>query len=135
LEELRQIYISRGLEPNLAKSVAKQLMEHDALAAHARDELGISEIQLARPIQAAITSAITFACGAVLPLLAGYMVDSKNIILSVSIASIIVLAFLGGLAAKMGGANILRGISRVVFWGALAMGITAGVGNIFGVNV
>jgi vacuolar iron transporter family protein len=133
LEELRGIYVGRGLTPELAQQVALQLTAHDALGAHARDELGISEILTARPIQAALYSAATFAVGAALPLVVTYFASETNTVLYVSFMSLIFLALLGGLAAKAGGANIWKGAARVAFWGALAMAITAGVGSLFGV--
>ena len=133
LEELRGIYVGRGLTPDLAQKVALQLTAHDALGAHARDELGISEILTARPIQAALYSAVTFAVGAALPLLVTYFASETNTVLYVSFMSLVFLALLGGLAAKAGGANIWKGTARVAFWGALAMAITAGVGSLFGV--
>jgi len=133
LEELRGIYVGRGLTPELAQQVALQLTAHDALGAHARDELGISEILTARPIQAALYSAVTFAVGAALPLLVTYFASETNTVLYVSFMSLVFLALLGGLAAKAGGANIWKGTARVAFWGALAMAITAGVGSLFGV--
>jgi VIT1/CCC1 family predicted Fe2+/Mn2+ transporter len=134
-EELAQIYVGRGLTPELAKNVAEQLMAHDALGSHARDELGITESLTARPIQAALASAATFSIGAALPLLMVILSPAKNLILSVSIASLIFLILLGVLAAKAGGANILKGAIRVSFWGALAMAITAGIGAVFGTVV
>lgn len=133
LEELTGIYVGRGLTPELAQQVALQLTAHDALGAHARDELGISEILTARPIQAALYSAVTFAVGAALPLLVTYFASETNTVLYVSFMSLVFLALLGGLAAKAGGANIWKGTARVAFWGALAMAITAGVGSLFGV--
>jgi VIT1/CCC1 family predicted Fe2+/Mn2+ transporter len=133
--ELTAIYVSRGLEPALASQVADQLMAHDALGAHARDELGISETLSARPIQAALTSAASFAVGAALPLLAAAAVPGSRLILVVSAASLVFLAILGGLAARVGGAKVTTGALRVTFWGALAMGLTAGVGALFGTVV
>jgi VIT1/CCC1 family predicted Fe2+/Mn2+ transporter len=132
LDELKGIYVGRGLTPDLAHQVALQLTAHDALGAHARDELGISEILTARPVQAALYSACTFAIGAALPLLVAYFI-SKNVIAAVAIMSLIFLAILGGLAARAGGANMWKGASRVAFWGALAMAATAIVGSLFGV--
>lgn len=132
LEELTGIYMGRGLTPDLAKQVALQLTAHDALGSHARDELGISEILNARPVQAALYSASTFAIGAALPLLVAF-IASKNIAPYVASMSLLFLAILGGLAAKAGGANMWKGASRVAFWGALAMAITASVGSLFGV--
>ena len=131
-DELAAIYVTRGLEPGLAKQVAEQLMTKDALAAHAHDELGISEMVTARPIQAALTSAATFAVGAALPLLTVVIASmTTNIIPFVIGTSLISLAILGALAAYTGGAPIASGAWRVTFWGALAMGLTAGVGALF----
>jgi len=129
--ELAAIYVSRGLDPALAKQVAEQLMAHDALGAHARDELGISETLSARPIQAAFTSAASFAVGAAMPLLAVALVSESSLIPIVSGTSLVFLAILGGLAARVGGASMTVGAMRVTFWGALAMGLTAGVGTLF----
>ena len=134
-KELAAIYVSRGLEPLLAVQVAEQLMQHDALGAHARDELGISESGTARPIQAALTSAATFAVGAALPLLIALFVPAADLIVLVSAASLLFLTLLGILAAYTGGSGIIRGAFRVVFWGALAMGLTAAVGAFFGTVV
>jgi vacuolar iron transporter family protein len=131
-KELAAIYIARGLEPQLAKQVAAQLMAHDALGAHARDELGISEALTARPIQAALSSAASFAAGALMPLLAALIAPQSLLIFVVSGASLLFLAILGGLAAYTGGAKMIPGTLRVTFWGALAMAITAGVGALFG---
>jgi VIT1/CCC1 family predicted Fe2+/Mn2+ transporter len=133
LKELTGIYIGRGLTPDLAHQVAVQLTEHDALGAHARDELGIIETMNARPIQAALASAGTFAIGAALPLLVVFIAPQSSLLLSVSGMSLAFLAALGGLAAKAGGANLWFGAARVAFWGALAMAATAGVGSLFGV--
>lgn len=133
LEELAGIYVHRGLEPELAKKVAVQLTAHDALAAHARDELGISEVLSARPLQAAVASAGTFAVGAALPLLAVLLSPPAAMIPWVAFASLVFLALLGGVAARTGGAPVLRGVVRVTFWGAVAMAITAAVGALFGV--
>jgi VIT1/CCC1 family predicted Fe2+/Mn2+ transporter len=133
--ELTAIYEGRGLEPALAKQVAAQLMAHDALGAHARDELGISEIFTARPIQAAFTSAASFAVGALMPLLAVAVVPDSALIIVVSVTSLAFLAILGGLAARVGGAPVSVGAMRVTFWGALAMALTAGVGFLFGTTV
>jgi len=130
--ELAAIYVKRGLDPALAKQVAEQLMAHDALAAHARDELGLSETQSARPVQAALTSAASFAVGAALPLVAAAVVPIARLIPVVSITSLVFLAILGGLAARVGGASAMVGATRVTFWGALAMALTAGVGILFG---
>jgi len=130
--ELAAIYVGRGVDPALAKQVAEQLMAHDALGAHARDELGISETLSARPIQAALTSAGSFAVGAAMPLFAVALVSDSTLIPVVSGTSLVFLAILGGLAARVGGANVTKGAMRVTFWGALAMGLTAGVGALFG---
>ncbi len=130
--ELTAIYVDRGVEPALAKQVALQLMAHDALGAHARDELGITETLSARPIQAAFTSAASFAVGAAMPLLAAALVPSSIIISVVSGTSLVFLAILGGVAARVGGAGVATGAMRVTFWGALAMGMTAAVGALFG---
>jgi len=131
-KELMAIYVARGLKPALAKQVAEQLMDHDALGAHARDELGISETFRARPIQAALASAGSFAVGAALPLLVAALVPGKVLIFLVSGTSLLFLALLGGLAARAGGAGVMMGAMRVTFWGALAMAVTAGVGWLFG---
>jgi len=130
--ELAAIYVKRGLDPALAKQVADQLMAKDALAAHMRDELGISETISARPVQAALTSAASFAVGAALPLLMVVMASVNLLIPLVSGTSLVFLALLGVLAARIGGAPILMGAARVTFWGALAMALTAGVGALFG---
>ena len=130
--ELAAIYAARGLDPALAKQVAEKLMAHDALGAHARDELGISETLSARPIQAAFTSAASFSVGAALPLAAAAFVSGTTLLVLVSATSLVFLAVLGGLAARVGGAKVATGALRVTFWGALAMGLTAGVGVIFG---
>ena len=131
-QELAAIYVARGLDPTLAKEVARQLMAHDALGAHARDELGISETLRARPIQAALASAGSFAIGAVLPLLVTAIGPARDLIPLVSGTSLIFLALLGGLAARAGGAGMTIGAARVTFWGALAMALTAGIGSLFG---
>jgi len=130
--ELTAIYVGRGLDPALAKQVADQLMAHDALSAHARDELGITETFSARPIQAALTSAASFAVGAAMPLLAAAAVSGSSLIPVVSGTSLLFLAILGGVAARVGGARVAVGAMRVTFWGALAMALTAGVGALFG---
>ncbi|MEZ5676503.1 MAG: VIT1/CCC1 transporter family protein [Thalassovita sp.] len=135
LEELTRIYVDRGLDRDLAEKVAHQLTERDALGSHARDELGISETVMARPIQAALVSALTFAVGAVLPLIVALLVPDTRIGLLVAASSIIGLAVLGGLGASAGGAGVVRGAARVTFWGALAMGATAAVGALFGVTL
>lgn len=134
-QELQAIYIARGLEPLLAEQVAQQLMAHDALGAHARDELGISDTGAAKPIQAAFTSAATFSIGAALPLLITYVVPEATLIVWVSATALLFLALLGLLSAYTGGSSLLKGAFRVFFWGALAMGLTAGVGALFGTVV
>jgi VIT1/CCC1 family predicted Fe2+/Mn2+ transporter len=133
--ELAAIYTRRGLEPALAQQVAVQLMDKDALGAHARDELGISELTSARPVQAALTSAATFATGAALPLAMAALSPNAATGWTVSIASLVFLAALGVLAARTGGASPVKGALRIAFWGALAMAITAGVGAWFGAAV
>ncbi|OYW28181.1 MAG: hypothetical protein B7Z44_09380 [Caulobacter sp. 12-67-6] len=133
LDELAGLYVARGVEPAVARVVASQLMAKDALGAHARDELGISEITTAKPIQAALTSALTFALGAALPLAVAIVVPASAIVLAVSAASLLFLALLGGVGARVGGAPIGKAVARVTFWGAIAMGLTAGVGAVFGV--
>ena len=130
--ELTGIYIDRGLDVELAKQVAEQLMAHDALGAHARDELGITETMTARPLQAALASAASFAIGAALPLVVTAFAPESSLIPFVSITSLVFLALLGALAARAGGAKVTTGALRVTFWGALAMGVTAGVGTLFG---
>ncbi len=130
--ELAAIYVSRGLDPALAKQVAEQLMAHDALGAHARDELGISDTFSARPVQAALTSAASFAVGAAMPLLSVALVPASYLMPLVSATSLVFLAILGGVAAQVGGASAVTGAMRVTFWGALAMALTAGVGILFG---
>lgn len=131
--ELAEIYVDRGLDQALAIQVADQLMEHDALGAHARDEIGISHIISAQPVQAAFSSAAAFVAGAALPLIVAWAVPGRQLIYSVAAASLVFLAILGGLAARTGGASIAIGALRVTFWGALAMAITAVVGRFFGV--
>ena len=131
-KELTAIYVGRGLDPALAKQVADQLMAHDALGAHTRDELGISQALSARPIQAAFASAASFAVGGAMPLLVTLLAPETNLICLVSGTSLVFLAFLGGVAARVGGARVALGAMRVTFWGALAMGLTAGVGTLFG---
>lgn len=137
-EELSAIYVGRGLDAKLASKVATQLMDHDALGAHARDELGISETLTARPIQAALASAITFSVGAALPLLVVLLLpvslaSASGLMWAVSLSSLLFLALLGSLAARAGGASVMTSALRVTFWGALAMALTAGVGALFGV--
>lgn len=134
-KELAQIYVGRGLEPSLATTVAEQLMAHDALGSHARDELGITEALSARPVQAALASAAAFSVGAAMPLAMVLISNPKNIIALVSAASLAFLVLLGVLAARVGGANPWRGAVRVGFWGALAMAVTAGIGSLFGAVV
>ena len=131
-EELMAIYIARGLDQSLARQVAEQLMVHDALGAHARDELGISETFRARPIQAALASAVSFAVGAAMPLLVITLAPPARLIPLVAGTSLVFLALLGALAARAGGARVILGAIRVTFWGALAMALTAGVGMLFG---
>ena len=133
LRELTGIYMRRGLGFPLAKQVAEKLMAHDALAAHARDELGINAITTARPLQAAFASACSFAIGAALPLGVAMLASEAWLIALVSFAAIASLAFLGGMAAKTGGAKVLPGVMRITFWSTLAMGVTSGVGALFGV--
>jgi VIT1/CCC1 family predicted Fe2+/Mn2+ transporter len=131
-KELMTIYVARGLDPSLAKQFAGQLMVHDAIGAHARDELGIFEVLRARPIQAALASAGCFAVGAAMPLSVTAMAPASVLIPFVSGTSLVFLALLGGLAARAGGAGVMMGAVRVTFWGALAMALTAGVGSLFG---
>jgi VIT1/CCC1 family predicted Fe2+/Mn2+ transporter len=133
--ELAAIYVGRGLAPSLAKQVADQLMAHDALGAHAHDELGISETLRARPIQAASSSAASFAVGAGMPLLVAALASAAILPVAVSVTSLVFLMFLGALAARAGGADLMLGAGRVTVWGALAMAITAGVGALFGTIV
>jgi len=133
--ELTAIYVERGLDPSLAKQVAEQLTANGALAAHARDELGITDALSARPVQAALASAGTFAVGAAMPLLVVVTVPATYLIPVVAGTSLVFLALLGGLAASAGGAGATRGAVRVAFWGALAMALTAGVGALFGAVV
>ncbi|SFD29586.1 MULTISPECIES: VIT1/CCC1 transporter family protein [Oxalobacteraceae] len=130
--ELTAIYVRRGLDHSLATQVAQKLMDHDAIGAHARDELGISETTTARPLQAAVYSAASFAVGAALPLGVAVVTPTAILIPSVAVAALVSLAILGGLASKTGGARILPGVVRVTFWSALAMGVTAGIGALFG---
>ncbi len=132
--ELRDIYIKRGLDVTLASTVAAQLMQHDALGAHARDELGIYDTLAARPVQAALASAGTFSVGAALPLLIVFLFPISALMWAVSGSSLLFLAMLGSLAARTGGASVLTAALRVTFWGALAMALTAGVGALFGVS-
>lgn len=134
-DELAQIYIGRGVEPALARQVAEQLMAKGALAAHAQDELGISDATAARPLQAALTSALTFSIGAALPLLMVVVVPAAELVPAVCGASLLFLALLGAIGARAGGASIWRAMARVTFWGALAMALTAGIGRLFGTVV
>jgi len=134
-QELAAIYVRRGLEPSLALQVAEQLMTHDALGAHAREELGISDLTTARPVQAALASAATFAVGAVIPLLTVLVIPETMLIPVVIATSLVLLAVLGGLGARVGGAPVAMAAWRVTFWGALAMALTAGVGALFGAVV
>lgn len=133
--EMAAIYVARGLDPALADQVATQLMAHDALGSHARDELGISETLSARPVQAALASAGTFAVGAALPLLVVLAVPASALVWTVSASSLVFLALLGSVAARAGGSAVWRSAARVTFWGALAMGLTAAVGALFGAVV
>jgi VIT1/CCC1 family predicted Fe2+/Mn2+ transporter len=132
-KELAAIYVERGLDAELASAVATQLMAHDALGAHARDELGITSALAARPVQAGLASAATFAVGAALPLLVVIAVPSSAVLWAVAASSLLFLMLLGSLAARAGGASVLKAAARVTFWGALAMALTAGVGALFGV--
>jgi VIT1/CCC1 family predicted Fe2+/Mn2+ transporter len=133
--ELTALYVTRGVEPELARRVSEQLMAKDALGAHARDELGISEISTARPIQAALTSAATFSIGAILPVLAVQVAPVGAMTVSVAACALLSLALLGVLGARMGGAGVGKSVIRVMFWGAAAMAVTAGIGKIFGTAV
>ena len=133
--ELAQIYVDRGVSPDLAQQVADQLMAKDALGAHAHDELGISEVTAARPIQAALTSAATFATGAAMPLVMVVLMPREMLVIGVTIASLLFLAVSGAVGARAGGANVLKATLRVTFWGALAMALTAGIGALFGTVV
>ncbi len=135
LDELTEIYVQRGVGQGLARQVAQQLMAEGALKAHARDELGISEITTARPVQAALTSAATFSVGAAMPLLMVVVSPAGLLVPIVSAASLGFLALLGAIGARVGGANVLRATARVTFWGALAMALTAGIGKLFGTVV
>jgi len=135
IQELSEIYVKRGVDEALARQVAQQLMAKDALTAHARDELGISEITTARPVQAALTSAAMFTVGAAMPLLMVVLSPANLLVPVVSAASLGFLALLGAMGAKAGGANILRATARVTFWGALALALTAGIGKLFGTVV
>jgi VIT1/CCC1 family predicted Fe2+/Mn2+ transporter len=132
IEELAGIYVSRGLDAATADTVARQLMAHDALGAHARDELGISSFTTARPVQAALTSAATFSVGAALPLATILVTPHANLSMAVAVASLVFLALLGAIGARAGGASIWRASTRVTVWGAIAMGLTAGIGRMVG---
>jgi len=134
-KELAKIYVNRGLNPTLARQVADELMAHDALGAHARDELGISDAVKPRPVQAAAASAASFFVGAALPLLVVILMPVAMLIPAVSVASLVFLALLGAVAAKTGGASMAKGAIRVTFWGALALAVTAGIGALFGTVV
>ena len=133
--ELASIYVGRGLEPTLADQVATSLMEHDALAAHLKDELGLTDAMSAKPLQAAFASALSFAVGAALPMLVVVLAPHEKLIPVTVVASLLFLAFLGGLAAKVGGASVKKGVIRVAFWSALSMGAAAGIGALFGTVV
>jgi VIT1/CCC1 family predicted Fe2+/Mn2+ transporter len=133
--ELASIYVSRGLEPELANQVATSLMAHDALAAHSKDELGLTDAMSAKPLQAAFASALSFAIGAALPLLVVLLVPHDKLIPFTVVTSLVFLAFLGGLAAKVGGASVKNGVIRVAFWSALSMAAAAGIGAMFGTVV
>ena len=135
LEELAAIYMERGLDETLAKEVAIQLTRKDALSAHARDELGITDTLMARPVQAALSSAAAFAVGAIVPIIACALAPRPSVVMVTSLATVVTLTALGSLAAYVGGATIWRGAVRVTFWGVLAMAITAGVGKLFGASV
>lgn len=135
LEELADIYVQRGLEPALAKQVAEQLTAHDALGAHLRDELHLSDVHAARPLQAAVTSAAAFAVGAAPPILLAWLGPRDTLSMAITVMTLFLLAILGALASWLGGAPMLRGAGRVVFWGALAMGATALIGKLFGASV
>lgn len=135
VEELAAIYAARGVDPALSREVALQLMARDALGAHARDELGISDFTTARPVQAALTSALTFALGAAPPLIVALLAPMQGLIVWVSVIALFGLMGLGALGALAGGANITRSVLRVAFWGATAMAATAGIGRLFGTVV
>ncbi len=135
LDELTAIYAGRGVEPTLARQVAEQMMAKDALGAHLRDELGISDVTTARPVEAALTSALTFAVGAAMPLTMVLVSPGSLLVWTVTIASLLFLALLGGVGAYAGGAPVMRATLRVTFWGALAMALTAGIGALVGTAV
>ncbi|MET0934906.1 MAG: VIT family protein [Luteibacter sp.] len=132
-KELTEIYVRRGLDRELAHEVAGQLMAHNALEAHARDELGLSVTTAARPLQAAAASAVSFATGAILPILAAVLSPVPSMAIVTVAVSLVALAILGAISARLGGANVPRGVARIVFWGALAMALTAAVGHVFGI--
>ncbi|WP_322507200.1 VIT family protein [Anaerolinea sp.] len=134
LEELTQIYVQRGLDEALARQVAMQLSERNAFEAHARDELGMSEVTVARPVQAALTSALAFSAGGILPVLSAVIAPVAIAPLVIPLVSLIVLASLGALSASLGGAPVGKSVLRVTFWGAIAMAITAGIGKLFGIS-
>lgn len=133
--EMTAMYVARGLDHNLASAVTTQLMTHDALGAHSREELGLTDTMTARPVQAALASASTFSVGALLPLLIVVAVPRATIMWAVSVSSLLFLALLGSLAAQAGGASVMTGAARVTFWGALAMAITTGVGGLLGIRL
>ena len=135
LDELAGIYIARGVQPDTARAVAQQLMAHDSLGAHARDELGITSFTTARPVQAALTSAATFATGAALPLVTVAIAPDDVLLAAVALSAFVGLGVLGAMGARAGGANVPRSMIRVVFWGVLAMAVTAGIGRLFGTVV
>ncbi|PZU74228.1 MAG: hypothetical protein DI531_08655 [Brevundimonas sp.] len=135
LDELAGIYIARGVQPDTARTVAEQLMAHDSLGAHARDELGITSFTTARPVQAALTSAATFATGAALPLATVAIAPDNVLLAAVALSAFVGLGALGAMGARAGGANVPRSMIRVVFWGVLAMAVTAGIGRLFGTVV
>ncbi len=135
LDELAGIYVARGVQPDTARAVAQQLMAHDSLGAHARDELGISSFTTARPVQAALTSAATFATGAALPLATVAIAPDNVLLAAVAASAFVGLGALGAMGARAGGANVARSMIRVVFWGVLAMAVTAGIGRLFGTVV
>ena len=134
LAELTHIYVQRGLDKALAHQVAQQLTAHDALGAHLRDELGISQVFAARPVQAALASAAAFATGALPPLLLAWLWRGERLSAGITVVTLLLLAVLGALAGRLGGASMTKGALRVLFWGAVALGVTAGIGHLFGVS-
>ena len=134
LAELTHIYVQRGLDKALAQQVAQQLTAHDALGAHLRDELGISQVFAARPVQAALSSAAAFAVGALPPLLLAWLWRGDRLSVAITVVTLVLLAVLGALAGRLGGASMRKGALRVLFWGAVALGVTAGIGHLFGVS-